>query len=162
MKTGIICHSHSGITRGIAEKVQAALGGILIEVQPVQRYSKLSVIPKGCYRALKGIADPVEPSGIDVSDLDLVVIGSPVWAGRPTPVINGTIDTIRGAAGKKAFIVVTCNDRKSGDTAVASLAARCVEKGLVIAGSGVLDRQQVRDEGAVSHIISMMKNSGGP
>ena len=54
MKTSIIYHSYSGITRGIAEKIQKACGGDLIEVKPKQNYSSLTAYTLGCYRAMKG------------------------------------------------------------------------------------------------------------
>lgn len=160
MRTGIIYHSHSGITRGIAEKVQNATGGSTIEVIPKDRYSALTVVPKGCYRALKGVSDQVTPSQIDVSGYDLIVLASPVWAGRPTPVINGAVDALTGSSGKKVFIVVTCNDRKSGDSAVTSLISRCDQKGLETCGSAILDRHQVRDEGAESLLVRQIEKIG--
>ena len=85
MKTSIIYHSYSGITRGIAEKIQEACGGDLIEVKLKKNYSSITAYSLGCYRAMKEECDPVEPETIDVSTSDLVVIGTPVWAFKATP-----------------------------------------------------------------------------
>lgn len=160
MKTGIIYHSHSGITRNIAEKIHNSLAGSIIEVHPVQRYSSLSVIPKGCFRALKGASDTVTPSQIDVSEFDCIILGSPVWAGRQTPVMNGAVDALIHHQGKKVFIIITCNDQKSGQTAVASLSSRCIEKGLQVSGSIILDKKQAVGEGADSLVLSQLREAG--
>ena len=42
MKSVIIFHSHSGITRGVAEKIGERLGGDMIEVTPEKEYSRLT------------------------------------------------------------------------------------------------------------------------
>ena len=42
MKTSIIYHSYSGITRGIAENIQVACGGDLIEVKLKKNYSSIT------------------------------------------------------------------------------------------------------------------------
>ena len=40
MKTIIVYHSFSGVTRAIAERVGAACNGDLVEVRPLEPYSK--------------------------------------------------------------------------------------------------------------------------
>ncbi len=67
MKTCIIYHSYSGNTRSVAEHVQAACGGNLIEVKSKEYSSRLTAYTIGCYRAMKGMCDPIEPETIDVS-----------------------------------------------------------------------------------------------
>ena len=47
MKTSIIYYSFSGITRGIAEKIQKGCGGDLVEVKSKEHYSKLTAYTKG-------------------------------------------------------------------------------------------------------------------
>jgi flavodoxin len=160
MKTGIIYHSHSGITRCIAEKIQKACGGTLIEVFPEHSYSSLSVVPKGCYRALRGISDPVVPTSVDVSGYDLIVLASPVWAGRSTPVINGAVDTLVGSTGKNVFIVFTCGDEKSGENAIPGMRLRAESKGMELCGTGILGKKQVNDEEAISRLIFQINETG--
>ena len=76
MKTSIIYNSYSGNTRSVAEKVHAACGGNLIEVKSNEYSSRLTAYTIGCYRAMKGICDPIEPATIDVAADDLIVIGT--------------------------------------------------------------------------------------
>ena len=79
MKTCIIFNSYSGNTRGVAEAVHAVCGGKLIEVKSNEYSSRLTAYTIGCYRAMKGVSDPIEPAVIDVTPDDLIVIGTPVW-----------------------------------------------------------------------------------
>jgi multimeric flavodoxin WrbA len=161
MKVNIVFHSHSGKTKNIAEKIQQATGGSLTEVSPQKPYSSLTVVPVGCYRALRGVADPVIPDPIDVSGADLIVLASPVWAGRPSPVINGAVGALSGSRGKKAFIVVTCNDTKSGDEALIPFRKSLEAKGVAVTGAAVLDRHHVSDASTLSALISDIKSAGG-
>jgi len=143
MKIGIVYHSHSGITRGVAEKIQKAVQGDLIEVRPQRQYSSLTVVAKGCYRALRGLSDPVTPPAIDVSGYDLIVLASPVWAGRPTPVINGAIDA------------------KSGEQAVEEFKSRIEGKGMIPVRAGVLDSHRVNDETSINDLITDIRSVAG-
>ena len=45
---------------------------------------------------MKEECDPIEPAAIDVSGSDLIVIGTPVWAFKATPAINGAIAALIG------------------------------------------------------------------
>jgi flavodoxin len=108
MKICYIYHSETGNTRGIVDRCLAATGGDRIEVHDLQNYSRISKYLVGARRAMKGLADPIEPSSIDASDYGLVVIGSPVWGGRPTPGINAAIQVLTGCEGKKGTLFVTC------------------------------------------------------
>ena len=53
----------------------------------------------------------IEPSSTDVSEYDLVVFGSPVWAFKPTPVIHAAIDGLKGCMGKPAIAFSTHGGR---------------------------------------------------
>lgn len=160
MKTIIVYHSHSGKTKKVAEEVKKGLSGDIVEVTPKQAYSSLMVYPKGCYRAMKGEIDDIHPEKIDVSGYDMVVVASPVWAGKPTPVVNGAIKAFSGCPGKKAFIFLTCGSEKSGQEAVTPFKTRLEEKGLILSGEMVLDKNQVNDPEAIKHLISSIRSAG--
>lgn len=158
MKTAIIYHSHSGITRGVAEKIQESLDGEMIEVTPEKAYSSLTVVPKGCYRAMRGLKDPVIPKTIDVSGYDQIVLASPVWAGKPTPVINGAIEGLTGCQGKKVFAILTCGSAKSGKEAVAPFVESLNMKGLEVFGTAVLDRDGAVDPESIADVASKIRS----
>jgi flavodoxin len=157
MKTSIIYHSYSGITRGIAEKVQKECGGDLIEVKPKEKYSTLTAYSLGCYRAMKEECDPIEPETIDVSASDLVVIGTPVWAFKATPVTNGAIAALKGCDGKKAVIFATCGSSAKDTLPIIEKALKA--KGVTVIGQFVLTRKDLGEATKVNTLISIIKES---
>jgi flavodoxin len=155
MKTSIIYHSYSGITRGIARKVQEACGGDLVEVTLKQNYSSISAYTLGCYRAMKEEGDPIDPEIIDVSASDLIVIGTPVWAFKATPAINAAIAALKGCGGKKAVIFATCGGSAKDTLPILekALAARQV----TVAGQVVLTKKEIAEGSKVDALIEAVK-----
>jgi hypothetical protein len=158
MKICTIYHSVSGNTRGVAENVQAACGGKLVEVKTNAYSSRLTAYTLGCYRAMKGLSDPVEPAIIDVANDDLVVIGTPVWAGRATPVINGAVGALTGCSGKSAVIFATSGG-KEGET-LPKLTAALEEKGMKVIGEFAFDKAGIRDPGRINAMIYRIQTAG--
>jgi len=155
MKTSIIYHSYSGITRGIAQKIHEACGGDLIEVKLKQNYSSLTAYTLGCYRAMKEECDPIEPEIIDVSASDLVVIGTPVWAFKATPAINAAIAALKGCEGKKAVIFATCGS--SAKDTLPILKKALGAKGVTVAGQFVLTRKEIGDGQKINALVESVK-----
>lgn len=152
MKTIVIFHSHTGITRRVAERLSGLLGGEKIEIAPEKKYSGHFALIKGCYRSIKRSADPVIPGDIDVTDYDVIIIGSPVWAGRPSPVINGAIKGLNGCRGKKVFAVMTCRNKNSGSNAIGFLVEQLKSKGFVVSKTVVLDKKETNDDALIERI----------
>ncbi|MEN6610696.1 MAG: flavodoxin [Methanoregulaceae archaeon] len=155
MKASIIFHSYSGITRGIARKIQAACGGDLIEVAPRTKYSTLTAYTLGCMRARSEECDPVDPDTIDVSSSDLIVIGTPVWAWKATPVINGAVTSLAGCTGKKAVIFATCGGQ-AGET-LPILKKKLEAKGVTVIGDFVFAKNEVEDPEKVNGLITAVQ-----
>jgi flavodoxin len=155
MKTSIIYHSYSGITRGIAEKVQKACGGDLIEVKPKENYSTLTAYSLGCYRAMKEECDKIEPETIDVSASDLVVIGTPVWAFKATPATNAAIAALKGCEGKKAVLFATCGSSAKDTLPILKKALEA--KGVKVEGQFILTRQGTQDASQIDKLITRVK-----
>jgi flavodoxin len=157
MKTSIIYHSYSGITRGIAQKIQEACGGDLVEVKLKQNYSSLTAYTLGCYRAMKEECDPIEPEIIDVSASDLIVIGTPVWAFKATPAINAAIAALKGCDGKKAVIFATCGSSAKDTLPILKKALEA--KGVTVAGQFVLTRKEIGDGQKINALVDCIKAS---
>jgi len=158
MKTSIIFNSYSGNTRGVAEKVQAALGGELIEVVSKEYSSKITAYTIGCYRAMKGMSDPIEPKIINVAADDVIVIGTPVWAGKATPAINAAVAALDGCKGKKAVIYATCG--KNGGDSLPLLKKALEERGVTVAGEFVFDKAGVKDPERINTMIAKIQSAG--
>jgi DNA-binding transcriptional ArsR family regulator len=106
----VIFYSYSGITRGVAEGIRDAGGCDLIEVKTKKPYSSFSVYTTGVLHSRKGACDPIEPEVIDVSGYDFLIIGTPVWAWKPSPAVNAAVRALKGCEGKTAVIFTTCSN----------------------------------------------------
>jgi flavodoxin len=158
MKTCIIYHSYSGITRGVAEKVGSACTGDLIEVKPQEKYTTLTAYTLGCLRARNGECDPIDPGTIDVSAYDIVVIGTPVWAWKATPAVNAAIAALKGCEGKKAIIFATCGGMP-GETL--PILKRALEaKGATVLGDFVFTKKDIGNAKKENELIASVKAAG--
>lgn len=155
MKTVIVFHSYSGVTRGVAKAVCAACGGELIEVVPAKGYNTLTAYTLGCMRAKKGECDEVQPDLIDVSGSDLVVIGTPVWAWKPTPVTNGAIRALKGCEGKPVITFATCGG-KPGDT-MDTLKSALEKRGMALRGECLMTRRDIAEK--TQDLIKLVKGT---
>ena len=155
MKTTIVFHSYSGVTRGVAEAVHAACDGELIEVVPTKGYNSLTAYTLGCMRAKKGACDEVRPDPIDVSGSDCVVIGTPVWAWKPTPVINGAIRALKGCEGKPVVTFATCGG-KPGDT-LETLRSALEERGMTLRGECLMTKREITEK--TQELIRLVKGT---
>jgi flavodoxin len=107
MKICIIYHSETGNTRHVAQHLSSAFDSKLVEINNVAPYSRFTRFLVWCKMARREELTKTEPESIDVSDYDLIVLGSPVWAFKPTPVIHTAIVGLKGCMGKPAVAFST-------------------------------------------------------
>ncbi|WP_321504346.1 NAD(P)H-dependent oxidoreductase [uncultured Methanoregula sp.] len=158
MKTCIIYHSHSGNTRGVAERVKTACGGELIEIKLKEGHSSPVACFLGLFRLLKHETDPIEPATIDLSAFDCVVIGTPVWARKSTPAISAAVVAMKECSGKRAVLFATCG-KAAGETL--PLLARSLEaRGMTVTGQFVFTSQDLRDDNKVNALAECVNQTG--
>ncbi|OPY38981.1 MAG: flavodoxin [Methanoregula sp. PtaU1.Bin051] len=151
MSRCVIYHSHTGVTRSLAQKIKAACGADLIEVMPKKIYGGLSLYTIGMLRAIRGGQDPIEQQKIDVAGYDLVILGTPVWAGKPTPAFNATISALKGYEGRKAIVLVTCG-RDPGQTA-GIVRKRLEDMGMKVIGVFVFTEKDLKEGKMLNELI---------
>jgi DNA-binding transcriptional ArsR family regulator len=147
----IIFYSYSGVTRGIAETFRNVTGCDLVEVKPVKAYTWRNLFPTGIVRARNLACDPIEPSEIDVSGYDLLIVGTPVWVGRPTPPINCAVKALRGCEGKMAVPFITYLNQP-GD-ALAILSRELADRGVRIMAGIALDEKVTKNPDAGGELL---------
>ncbi len=147
----VIFYSYSGITRNIAEGIRNASGCDLIEVRPKKPYSSFSVYTTGVLRSRKGACDPIEPEVIDVSAYDLLIIGTPVWAWKPTPAINAAVQALKGCEGKMAVIFTTCSTQPGEGLPILSKALS--ERGVSVMAEISLNAQDTKNPDAGGELL---------
>lgn len=108
MKSIIIYYSYSGNTRRVANALGACLkekGEIEIaELKPKDESDKFII---QCRRAFMHEKASLEPLNFDLSQYDLICLGTPVWAFGPAPAMNAFLDKCTGLAGKRLILFVT-------------------------------------------------------
>ncbi|MDD4253343.1 MAG: flavodoxin [Methanoculleus horonobensis] len=156
MSVCIIYHSETGTTRIVAGQVAAATGSDLVEVKDLAGYSKLSMYLKGAPRAMRRKKADIEPAVIDVSGYDAVVVGTPVWAGNPTPAFNAAVAALVGIEGKAA--IVFCTSRGAPGKTLETMEAMLAGRGADVQGAVPLTERDVETPGAVGPLVDLVRS----
>ena len=109
MKTAIVFYTMHGNVRYVAEKVAKETGADLIELIPKKAYPDKGMIKfiwGGSAVTFKKKPD-LEPYELNVSDYDLIIIGTPVWASNFTPPLRTFFES-HDLTGKKIAAITTC------------------------------------------------------
>ena len=122
-KTLVILYSRTGNTRTVGEMIASAMSADLEIIQDQKsRAGFLGYIRAG-REALKRTPGLIKPPAMDPLDYDLVIIGSPVWAGHMASPVRAYIDANQGRFKQTALF---CTEGGSGDKKVlAEMAMLC-------------------------------------
>lgn len=115
MKTIIIYYSQSGLTGIVSQVLTHNLKADMVKIHDMKSRRGLKnklIAPFDAYRENKTI---IEPQTIDLSNYDLVYIGTPVWASKPTPAILTIIDSI-DLRGKDTILFATMSGSGGNST----------------------------------------------
>ncbi len=151
IKACVIFYSYSGITRRVAEGIRTASGCDLIEVTTKSPYTSFSAYTKGVLRSRGVECDPIEPVEIDVSGYDFLIIGTPVWAWKPSPAINGAVRALKGCEGKMAVIFTTCSNQPGEALPILSRALEA--RGVKVMASISLDQDDTKNPDAGGELL---------
>lgn len=111
MTTLVTCYSLTGHTDTVGNSIADRLGA---KTEPiVERSTRGGLLgtTAGAVSALLGRKSAIAAPLRDPSEFDLVVLGTPVWAGAPAPAVNTYIDRHRDALDRVAFL---CTQGKVG------------------------------------------------
>ena len=82
MKTLLVYYSRTGNTRMIANTISESIECDIEEIVEKDKRKGIIGYIKSGYQASRDKADHIEDSKYEISDYDLVIIGTPVWAGK--------------------------------------------------------------------------------
>lgn len=110
MKTTVIYYSLDGNTKFTAEKIADKLGADLIQIIPAKEYpkGKVSKYFWGGKSATFGEAPKLEAYDFDQNQYDLVILGTPIWAGTFAPPLRTFIRENK-LMGKKIALFACCS-----------------------------------------------------
>lgn len=108
MKSIVIYYSYGGNTRGIAGKVQKALGADLAEIETVKPYTGdyNAVVDQGQREIDSGFMPEIKSLNVDLSQYDTVVLGTPVWWYTFAPAMKTFLNRA-DLSGKKVYPFAT-------------------------------------------------------
>lgn len=142
MKALVTYYSYSGNTDKIARmfgKILQAKGEV--HTQRLKLKNEIKSFIGQCAAARRGEKALLEDGvKFDVSSYDLVLIGSPVWAFKPTPAVNTFLNDLSGASGKRAIVLLT-----SGSGLGVSACFKHIRKALEAKGVSKIDEINIPD-----------------
>ncbi len=115
MKTIILYYSRTGKTAEAARTLAKELEADIIEIKDLKsRNSTLNYI-NASVDAFRENKTKISPSSVDLSPYGLVYVGTPVWAGKPSPAIISLIDKCN-FQGKDVILFATLGGSGGGKT----------------------------------------------
>lgn len=108
VKALVVFYSRTGRTKIIAEAIARSLKAEIEEIREDKGRSGLVGLLKSGYEAMIGKLACIQPASKNPEEYDLVVVGSPVWAGRLSSPIR-TYLTLYGDRIRKAAFFSTCS-----------------------------------------------------
>ena len=130
MKTGIIYYSRTGNTKQAAETIEKKLKNKKIDVKLFEiKHVKKPGFFKAGYAAMRQKELPIIDVDFDLKKYDLLLFGSPIWAGKPAPFIKTFINKIgKTIRGKKTMVFLTCSSKPDKYVNAAKIVSKYLEK----------------------------------
>jgi flavodoxin len=102
MKTAVIYYSHDGNCALIADVLKIELNADVFRVETLDEKKRRGIFLMfwGGGQVFRGIKPPLKPLSVNINAYDLIILGTPVWAGSPTPAIASFLDK-NSITGKK-------------------------------------------------------------
>jgi len=103
MKILVVYYSRSGNSREVGKKIASKLGCDMEEIEDTQDRSGIIGFLKSGYQAIRGKDTRLKPYNKNPEDYDLVIIGTPIWAGKPSVPISTYLKENKGKFKNVAF-----------------------------------------------------------
>ncbi len=137
MKILVVFYSRSGNTKKIAESISESLNCDIEEIVDTEKRGGIIGYIKSGYEAFRGKSSKIKDPKNDVTQYDLVIIGTPVWAGKMSVPVRTYITQNHAKFGNMAFFSTaggtnfdsTFSDMKevSGTSPIAEIGVRTKE-----------------------------------
>ncbi len=118
--SNILCmyYSRTGNTKSVVEEMARELGAEVVELRDgVERRGFFGALRCG-RDAMRRTTDPLLPFQTErpLSQYKLVIVGSPVWAGRCSSIVRGFLKKYGKELRKTAFVLTRSSEDKSEET----------------------------------------------
>ncbi len=115
MKTLIIYYSESQNTKRVAETLSLQLDTDIIRIEDTKKRTGIFNKFNSSIDAFRENKTEIRPSTIDISNYELIYIGTPTWASNPTPAIITLIDSL-DLKGKDVVLFATMSSSGGKNT----------------------------------------------
>lgn len=106
MNTIVLYYSKSENTKIVAETLSRELNTDILRINEVKEKNSFVNKISSSFNALMENKTDIKPRNVDLTEYDSVYIGTPTWAGKPTPAIITLIDRL-DLRGKDIFLFTT-------------------------------------------------------
>ncbi len=111
LKSLVVYYTRGGNTRFVAQTIAAEVGADVEEVVDLKKRSGILGYLSGGRDARNGKETEIAPTVKSPVGYDLLIFGSPIWAGRPTPAITTYLKK-NDVSGKKVAIFFSQGGKK--------------------------------------------------
>jgi flavodoxin len=111
LKSLVVYYSRTGNARFVAETIAAEIGADVEEVIDLKKRSGAFGFLSGGFAARLGKQTKIAPTTKSPAGYDLVIAGTPVWAGRPSPAISTYLKK-NDLSGKKVAVFFAQGGKK--------------------------------------------------
>jgi flavodoxin len=107
MKTAVVYYSYEGNCAFIAGQIKSRLGAELVALETVDKKKRtgLAKYAWGGSQVFMHKKPALKPCNFDPGAYDLIVLGTPVWAGSPSPAIASFLSSVK-ITGKRIALFV--------------------------------------------------------
>ncbi len=147
MRALVVFYSRSGRTREIGLEIAERLGAEVEEIRTERPYRGFLGLWRSVAHAIRRVEFAIEPPAKQAKDYDVVVLGAPIWGGRPAGPMLTYLAQAKGTIRKAACFVTS-----GGAQAPNVLENMAQTAGASFVGGLALDRFQMRSAGVTSAI----------
>lgn len=127
MATLIIYYSNGGTTETVAKTLAKHLRSKLLRIHDLKNRDGFKNRLFSSINAFREVKTDIIPAKVDLSEFDTVILGTPTWAGNPTPAILTIIDRCN-FTGKDVILFATM-DSNRGDSNIGRLEEKVKMRG---------------------------------
>lgn len=164
MKTLIIYYSQHGSTEVVARTLAKELKTDILEVTDLKNRSGFKNKLTSCIDSIKETKTEIAPSEVDLTEYNSIYIGTPTWAGKPTPAIITLIDRCN-LRGKDLYLFATMTGR-GGQATVDRMAEKVKARGARVIETFTLNTKDkdienlINDTEVIIDILDLKMYSG--
>jgi flavodoxin len=111
VKSLVVYYSRTGNARYVAQIIASQIGADIEEVIDLKKRGGVLGFLSGGKDARNGKETEISPSTKSPADYDVIVVGTPIWAGKPTPAIVTYLKK-NDLSGKKVAVFFTQGGKK--------------------------------------------------